>query len=555
MKPNHINPTTSEEGTRNLFIDLLPAWVKVSNRSATGSHQGLITVPKSQASEFDQVQINTETVRFICIDVDAPANEWKVSRTLLLPPHLVPLALVETPSGGYHIVFAVDFVNKNNERARTFLDDIRESLRVFYGGDKGYTNWSMRNPLSSRSAVTWFAGARVYTLREFKDSLRSAAAWKPKKVELFGKKSAETDFTGENHAIYDYLCEYVSRQDDPEGVEFDAVLSLGLEFNSRFESPRSEDEVYSTARSAVRGGIKRAKWRAAHTNGMAPSLGSRGGQARSSAQYEARCDALDTIQQERAERASERRTEALRLKAEGMSVAKIARALGVTRPTIYADLKAGGGTEFQAVKRNYDPSTKVTATKKAVTSPAQDVLPQAATEVTLPVPTAHNLNRSGTSEVLPFVCECFEFDGTNCYTTAVPEWTKCLDAEGEDHVCGDIFGGLGKYNLCGNFRRSSAFLRRWQEAWEHRCSVIRAAKAAGSQISHDAFSDLLPHLKNPAVDQWADAHHSRQHAKGLETKDCKTCSAQAQRREIEQVILNAGQSVQLSEDEFVAALS
>lgn len=544
MKQHHSTPTESVEATRNLFVELLPAWVKAGNRSLDGSHRGLVTVPKTKAPEFDQVQINTDIVRFICVDVDTPSDEWKESRTLTLPPGLTPLALVETPSGGFHIVFAVDFVKKENEGAASFLKDVRLSLNSFFSGDAGYTNWSMRNPLKVGAKVTWFAGAKVCTLSEFKSPLKSCSSWTPQKSKPFGSNTnTERDFTSENNAIYEFVCETVSRYDVPRDAHFEDVLALALDVNAQFETPRDDEEVRATVRSGIRGGIARARWRENHKPEKAAALGADGGAVCSVAQYEARCDALDGIQQERAQVASERRTEALRLRAEGYSVSKIAKTLGVSRPTVYSDLKADE-TEFAPVARSYDPSTYKPRVKKIKVAP---VIPQKPVQVVVPVPVPAEVE-----VVHRFACECeWNEDGHSCYTTDVPSWTACGESGSDStHECPDIFEDLAPWSKCSPSRSGNAYKARWQEAWEHRCKVVREAHRRSLVVSPDVFDDLLPHISNPAVDQWGESHHARQHDK--ETLDeCRTCKSQALRAGIEQVIMTAPKiTVDFDEEAF-----
>ena len=227
---------------------------------------------------------------------------------------------------GYKLTEPVLLWGNAGEKPINYLRRVHKALNKALGGDPSYSGNLIKNPFSS-SHNTYITGAKPsYTLDELASYLdleyETADPIDPaQNDDQYGRNCATFEYT--RHKAYPIAQQYTQAQ------LFKEILAIALEFNAHFDVPMFENEVrhiaWSIARYCKSGrfGVfsekskarfsKRQSLRVKRANKKGAC--NKGGLARS-ANY------------------NDQRTQAQKLRAEGLSIRKIAELLKVSKTSV-----------------------------------------------------------------------------------------------------------------------------------------------------------------------------------------------------------------------------
>jgi transposase-like protein len=283
---------------------------------------------KAHAIRHGYIQPNfPDIVKWLVFDIDHP-NALFAYHDLNLPR----LQLIEqNPDNGhahygYKLTEPVLLWGNAGEKPINYLRRVHKALNKALGGDPSYSGNLIKNPFSS-SHNTYITGAKPsYTLDELASYLdleyETADPIDPaQNDDQYGRNCATFEYT--RHKAYPIAQQYTQAQ------LFKEILAIALEFNAHFDVPMFENEVrhiaWSIARYCKSGrfGVfsekskarfsKRQSLRVKRANKKGAC--SKGGLARS-ANY------------------NDQRTQAQKLRAEGLSIRKIAELLKVSKTSV-----------------------------------------------------------------------------------------------------------------------------------------------------------------------------------------------------------------------------
>lgn len=250
---------------------------------------------------------------------------------------------------------------------RVFLHDLRHALTATLGGDEAFTHGRARNPLCESAQVLW-GETRPRTLREIKDGLLSTGRWS--RDRSWADSASRTVITpvtasaapctgdvlgeGERNAGIFRLTSDYARSMAAAGAEATETALTAFAESIPVTAPISASEIRAIVASIMR-------WMATKWRGVAgprgertakslyqASRGRRGGLRRTVAQTAARATSFSVFNRRRQSAASTVYTEVIRLTEEGLTVAQISEALGVSRRTIFRARRAARDAAFEA---------------------------------------------------------------------------------------------------------------------------------------------------------------------------------------------------------------
>lgn len=337
--------TKTEAETKALVLGAFSGKrLQAKTRSTSGDHGAWWWFPLDQALKQEQIRHGGGRFReIIAFDIDAKrAREWVEGRQVPLVPGLMPAYLVESPNGGYHLVYLVDSIDTQNPKSLRFLRDLYRRLRAFHGGDPSFSDAGHRSPFFPGAKVHWFTGVRVLTLKDIKTALIAANIPKlPANVfsSVTDRAHRDADWGTEgrrNHDLYREGCCAVASLKDAEDVDDDAILAILEDINEQFPGgPLPLGEVKAMVTRVRDGGLNQH----AVTGGGSERLrerGRNGGQARSFKQTEARLNNLDAIKAQKQSEAAEKWTIVKAMLEDGQTAGAAAEAVGVSRRTVQA---------------------------------------------------------------------------------------------------------------------------------------------------------------------------------------------------------------------------
>lgn len=283
---------------------------------------------KAHAIRHGYIQPNfPDIVKWLVFDIDHP-NALFAYHDLNLPR---PQLIEQNPDNGhahygYKLTEPVLLWGNAGEKPINYLRRVHKALNKALGGDPSYSGNLIKNPFSS-SHNTYITGAKPsYTLDELASYLdleyETADPIDPaQNDDQYGRNCATFEYT--RHKAYPIAQQYTQAQ------LFKEILAIALEFNAHFDVPMFENEVrhiaWSIARYCKSGrfGVfnekskarfsKRQSLRVKRANKKGAC--NKGGLARS-ANY------------------NDQRTQAQKLRAEGLSIRKIAELLKVSKTSV-----------------------------------------------------------------------------------------------------------------------------------------------------------------------------------------------------------------------------
>jgi transposase-like protein len=283
---------------------------------------------KAHAIRHGYIQPNfPDIVKWLVFDIDHP-NALFAYHDLNLPR---PQLIEQNPDNGhahygYKLTEPVLLWGNAGEKPINYLRGVHKALNKALGGDPSYSGNLIKNPFSP-SHNTYITGAKPsYTLDELASYLdleyETADPIDPaQNDDQYGRNCATFEYT--RHKAYPIAQQYTQAQ------LFKEILAIALEFNAHFDVPMFENEVrhiaWSIARYCKSGrfGVfsekskarfsKRQSLRVKRANKKGAC--NKGGLARS-ANY------------------NDQRTQAQKLRAEGLSIRKIAELLKVSKTSV-----------------------------------------------------------------------------------------------------------------------------------------------------------------------------------------------------------------------------
>ena len=280
---------------------------------------------KKNAIQRAYIQPNhPQFIKWLCFDIDDPNALFAYHDNHLPRPQFT----ARNPSNGhahycYRLTLPVPMWGNAHSKPIEYLQAIYRALALAMGADLSYGGNLIKNPFSSLHEI-YITGAKPsYTLEELAQSLdlTKPAELTADNDDHFGRNCATFHHTRHKaYPIADQLNEKeLLRQ----------VLAIAQEFNAKFDSPMLPNEIYHIARSITRyckspkfgaysaksnekfSRIQSCRVKRANKKGAC----NKGGLARS-ANY------------------NDQRTQAQKLRAEGLSIRKIAELLKVSKTSV-----------------------------------------------------------------------------------------------------------------------------------------------------------------------------------------------------------------------------
>ena len=304
--------------------------------------------PKATASKLPYIQANhPNIIKWLIIDIDSDFKNKFIDyydEKLFFRWHdrnlPMPTFIARNKKNG-HVQYFIKLTNPvsmfENSRSHpvTFLKNLQYALTVQYGGDLSFGGSLSKNPLDFKTWDIYLTGAGGYTLNElaeyidFDDPIN-----KPPKRSANDEIISPFAGLGRNCDTFDYLrfIAYPIAHSMTQTQLFNYLLSIGLEFNSRFKQPMLYNEVKCICRSIAKFCKTSPRYQAyaieLHERkanmgriGGLKSDSSHGGKARS-AKYD------------------NKRQQAKQLREQGLSVRKIAEQLKVSKTSVQKWLKS-----------------------------------------------------------------------------------------------------------------------------------------------------------------------------------------------------------------------
>lgn len=280
---------------------------------------------KKNAIQRAYIQPNhPQFIKWLCFDIDDPNALFAYHDNHLPRPQFT----ARNPSNGhahycYRLTLPVPMWGNAHSKPIEYLQAIYRALALAMGADLSYGGNLIKNPFSSLHEI-YITGAKPsYTLEELAQSLdlTKPAELTADNDDHFGRNCATFHHT--RHKAYPIA----DKLNEKELLR--QVLTIAQEFNAKFDSPMLPNEIYHIARSITRY-CKSPKFGAysAKSNEKFSRMQScrvkrankkgacnKGGLARS-ANY------------------NDQRTQAQKLRAEGLSIRKIAELLKVSKTSV-----------------------------------------------------------------------------------------------------------------------------------------------------------------------------------------------------------------------------
>ena len=278
---------------------------------------------KLQAIKHAYIQPNTPfCVRWLVFDVDDPQALFVYHDNHAPRPHLI----IRNPQNGhahycYRLAEPVGLTGQSSQKAIDYLQAVYFALSERLGADWGYSATLIKNP--THDAWESFTAGQTdpYTLDELAECLRL-----PTKAEIRKAKQerANDDYFGRNCSVFHATRHkaYAIAHKHDYNTLFTAVLAIANEQNAKFDNPMTPNEVRHIAKSIAkyckspRFATISADW----FSRLQAHRGSIGGLAKGRAY-------------------ADKREQAIQLRQQGLSMAKIAKAMGTHKTQISRWLK------------------------------------------------------------------------------------------------------------------------------------------------------------------------------------------------------------------------
>ena len=303
--------------------------------------------PKAIASKQPYIQPNhPQIIKWLFIDIDSPLkgkltnyyddNLFFRYHDRNLPP---PTIIMRNRENGhvqyaYKLTDPVTMFTGSHSHPIRYLKAIQYALTVQLGGDLSFGGSLAKNPLNNDKWDIFLTGANSYSLGDLAEYLDlTDPANKPPKKSANDDKVSQFAGLGRNCDTFDYLrfIAYSIADSMAYKALYNHLLSLAVDFNSRFKQPLMMNELMCICRSIARfcksqrfGEYSEqfiAKQREQGRKGGLKSDSSFGGKARS-AKYD------------------DQRTQAKLMYNDGMKISDIAKALNTHRNSVSAWIKA-----------------------------------------------------------------------------------------------------------------------------------------------------------------------------------------------------------------------